>query len=181
MKKRIFDIIFSMLGLIIAGFFVFLFWIFASIDTKSNGLFIQNRIGQFGKPFKIYKLKTIKDKTQYVSRFGIFLRSSKIDELPQLWNIFIGNMTLVGPRPDIAGYYDNLRGENKKILELKPGLTSLASIKYSNEEETLAKQNDPLKYNDEIIFPDKVKMNLDYFYNHSLHVDFIIILKTIFR
>jgi lipopolysaccharide/colanic/teichoic acid biosynthesis glycosyltransferase len=101
--------------------------------------------------------------------------------LPQLINILLGQMSFVGPRPDIEGYYDNLKGENRKILELKPGLTSLASIKYSNEEEILAKQNDPLKYNDEIIFPDKVKMNLDYFYNRSFYVDLIIIFKTIFR
>lgn len=180
MKKRIFDIIFSIIGLIIAGFFVILFWILASVDTKSNGLFIQNRIGQFGIPFKIYKLKTIKDKTQHVSRFGIFLRNSKIDELPQLWNIFIGNMSFVGPRPDIKGYYDRLVGDDRKILELKPGITSLASIKYYNEEKILLQKDNPLQYNDHFIFPDKVKMNLEYYYKHSILMDIEIIFKTVF-
>lgn len=90
-------------------------------------------------------------------------------------------MSLVGPRPDVAGYYDRLEGENKKILELKPGLTSMASIKYANEEALLAAQENPLKYNDTVIFPDKVRMNLEYYYHHSLFGDLKIILKTIFR
>ncbi len=90
-------------------------------------------------------------------------------------------MSFVGPRPDIEGYYDKLEGENRKILALKPGLTSLASIKYAQEEAILANQNNPLKYNDEVIFPDKIKMNLDYYNSHSFFVDLKIILKTIFR
>ena len=98
-----------------------------------NGLFIQERIGQFGKVFRILKLKTINPKSQNISCFGNFLRKSKIDEFPQLWNVLKGDMSLVGPRPDIAGYYDVLKVENRKILELRPGLTSLASLKYFNE------------------------------------------------
>jgi lipopolysaccharide/colanic/teichoic acid biosynthesis glycosyltransferase len=160
---------------------IFLFWIIVSIDTKSNGLFIQERIGQFGKSFRIFKLKTIKDDSKEISKVGNFLRKSKIDELPQLWNVIIGNMSIVGPRPDIKGYYDKLEGDERKILELKPGLTSLASIKYANEDEILKLQRNPLKYNDEVIFPDKVKMNLDYYYNRSFFVDLKIILKTIIR
>lgn len=89
-------------------------------------------------------------------------------------------MSVVGPRPDIPGYYDLLEGENRKILELKPGLTSEASIKYANEEELLSKQENPLKYNDEVIFPDKVKINLDYYYNRSFWLDIKIIIQTIF-
>ena len=111
---------------------------------------------------------------------GAFLRNSKLDELPQLWNIVIGNMSFVGPRPDIAGYYDVLEGENRKILELKPGLTSLASIKYSKEELLLEQQENPLNYNDTVIFPDKVKMNLQYYYSNSVFIDVKIIWKTIF-
>jgi lipopolysaccharide/colanic/teichoic acid biosynthesis glycosyltransferase len=110
-----------------------------------------------------------------------FFRNSKLDELPQLWNVFLGDMSFVGPRPDIAGYYDVLEGENRKILELKPGLTSLASIKYANEDDILAHQENPLVYNDTILFPDKVKMNLAYFYNNSLLGDVKIILNTLFR
>jgi lipopolysaccharide/colanic/teichoic acid biosynthesis glycosyltransferase len=181
MQKRSFDIFFSVVGLLFGGLFLFLFWILSSIDTKSNGLFVQKRIGQFGKTFKIYKLKTIKDNSEIISRFGHFLRKSKIDELPQFWNILIGEMSFVGPRPDMVGYYDTLQGENKKILELKPGLTSEASIKYANEEELLKQQENPLKYNDEIIFPDKVKMNLEYYYKQSFLVDLQIIIKTILR
>jgi lipopolysaccharide/colanic/teichoic acid biosynthesis glycosyltransferase len=160
---------------------IFLFWIIVSIDTKSNGLFIQERIGQFGKSFRIFKLKTIKDDSKEISKVGNFLRKSKIDELPQLWNVIIGNMSIVGPRPDIKGYYDKLEGDERKILELKPGLTSLASIKYANEDEILKLQSNPLKYNDEVLFPDKVKMNLDYYYNRSFFVDLKIIVKTIIR
>ena len=182
MTKRLFDIFFSMIGLVLSSGFIVLFYILATLDTRQNGLFSQQRIGQFGKPFTIYKLRTYGLSTEKpVSRFGAFLRNSKLDELPQLWNVFLGNMSFVGPRPDIAGYYDVLEGENRKILELKPGLTSLASIKYANEDGLLAQQENPLVYNDTVVFPDKVKMNLAYYYNHSLFGDIGIIWKTLFR
>jgi lipopolysaccharide/colanic/teichoic acid biosynthesis glycosyltransferase len=159
---------------------LFLCIILASLDTKSFGLFIQERIGQFGKPFRIYKIKTLRDLTKEISGFGKFLRKSKLDELPQLFNILKGDMSFVGPRPDVAGYYDLLEGENRKVLELKPGLTSEASIKYRNEEKILKSIDNPLYYNDSVLFPDKVKMNLEYYYNHSIWVDIRIIFKTIF-
>ena len=181
MNKRIFDIFFSLFGIIFLGFFILLFWLLASIDTKSNGLFVQKRIGQFGKLFKIYKLKSIQNNSDYISKFGKFIRKSKIDELPQFFNILIGEMSFVGPRPDLAGYYDKLEGENRIILNLKPGLTSLASIKYANEDEILFKQENPLKFNDEVIFPDKVKINLEYSKKQSFMLDLKIIFKTIFR
>ena len=120
------------------------------------------------------------DRLKTISMFGKFLRKSKLDELPQLFNIINGDMSVVGPRPDIPGYYDLLEGENRKILELKPGLTSEASIKYRNEEELLQSAINSKQYNDEIIFPDKVKMNLNYYYNYNLLIDLKIILKTIF-
>jgi lipopolysaccharide/colanic/teichoic acid biosynthesis glycosyltransferase len=181
MLKRIFDILLSFISLLLSGWFLLLFWLIATIDTKSNGLFIQERIGQWGRVFKIYKLKTVRPKSRTISRLGQFLRKSKIDELPQLWNVLNGTMSFVGPRPDVAGYYDKLEGENRKVLELKPGVTSLASIKYANEEIVFAAQTNPLEYNDTVIFPDKVRMNLAYHYNHSLVGDLKIILKTIFR
>jgi lipopolysaccharide/colanic/teichoic acid biosynthesis glycosyltransferase len=181
MLKRIFDLLFSVVGFLAVGWLLFVFWIIASVDTKSNGLFIQERVGQWRKFFRIYKIKTMHPVTAKISRFGTFLRKTKIDELPQLFNILKGEMSVVGPRPDIAGYYDVLLAEERKILELKPGLTSLASIKYANEEELLAKQKNPLQYNDEVIFPDKVKINLDYYYNRSFREDIKIIWKTIFR
>jgi len=120
-------------------------------------------------------------KMHSISVFGKFLRKSKIDELPQLFNVLVGDMSFVGPRPDIPGYYDILTGEARKILELKPGLTSEASLKYYDEDSLLAQQEDPLLYNDTILFPDKVYMNLHYYYNRSFLGDLKIILKTIFR
>ena len=180
MLKRIFDITFSFFAIVLVGFFVFLFWIFASIDTFSNGLFVQERVGQFGQMFQIYKLKSIQNNSNKISKFGRFIRKHKIDELPQLWNVFIGNMSVVGPRPDIAGYYDKLIGAERKLLNLKPGLTSQASLKYYNEEIILANKKNPHEYNDRIIFPDKVKMNLEYLENQSFMLDLKIIFQTIF-
>jgi lipopolysaccharide/colanic/teichoic acid biosynthesis glycosyltransferase len=186
--KRFFDILFSALGLVIFFLVLILVWLIAVFDTRTNGIFTQERIGQYGKPFKIYKLRTIQLSTVsgalQISRFGRLLRKYKLDELPQLINVLNGEMSIVGPRPDISGYYDLLEGENRKVLELKPGLTSLASLKYYNEDKLLQKQAFPLKYNDEVLFPDKVKMNLEYYYQQSLSVDFKIIVgtfKLIFR
>jgi lipopolysaccharide/colanic/teichoic acid biosynthesis glycosyltransferase len=142
-------------------------------------MFFQKRIGQFGKPFMIYKLKTMHSNSEKITFFGSFFRKYKIDELPQFFNVLIGNMSIVGPRPDIEGYYNKLVGEDRKILELKPGITSLASIKYRNEDEILEKQDYPLEYNDTIIFPDKVKMNLEYYNHQSFLVDIKIIVQTI--
>ena len=181
MIKRLFDFFFAFIAIFFFGIFIFFFWILASIDTKSNGLFIQKRIGQFGKEFYIFKLKSIQNNSATISKFGKFIRKNKVDELPQFLNILIGNMSFVGPRPDIAGYYDKLEGENRKILNLKPGLTSMSSIKYANEDEILSKQENSLKFNDEIIFPDKVAMNLEYYKNQSILLDLKIIIKTIFR
>lgn len=180
MLKFFFDIIFSIFGLILCSLIIITCILLASIDTNSFGLFCQNRIGQFGKTFKIFKIKTINDKTKSISKFGKFLRKSKLDELPQLINILLGDMSFVGPRPDITGYYDMLEGENRNILKLKPGLTSEASIKYRDEELLLQNLPHPKQYNDEVIFPDKVKMNLDYYYHHNLLIDLKIILKTVF-
>lgn len=180
MLKRIFDLFFSFVGLLLSGWLLVFFWIIASLDTKSNGLFVQERIGQWGRIFKIYKLKTICPQTNRISRIGLFLRQTKIDELPQLWNVLKGEMSLVGPRPDIPGYYDVLKGESRKVLELKPGITSEASIKYQNEEMLLEQQENPLDYNDTIIFPDKVRMNLEYYYNRSFFGDIDIIVRTVF-
>ncbi len=115
-----------------------------------------------------------------ISKYGNFLRNSKFDELPQLLNILWGQMSFVGPRPDVPGYYDRLQGEERKILELKPGLLSRAALKYYNEEDILNAQQVPLKYNDEVIFPDKVRMNLDYYYNRSLREDLRILWGFLF-
>ena len=178
--KRIFDFLCSLLLLIFFGWVIILCIFLASVDTFSFGLFTQQRIGQYGRPFLIFKIKTMNDRLKTISMFGKFLRKSKLDELPQLFNIIKGDMSVGGLRPDIPGYYELLEGENRKILELKPGLTSEASIKYRNEEMLLQSVSNSKKYNDEVIFPDKVKMNLNYYYNHNLLIDLKIILKTIF-
>ena len=149
----------------------------AAISTASSGIFTQTRIGQHGKPFTIYKLRTMKNGE--VTRIGKLLRKTKIDELPQLFNILKGDMSFVGPRPDVPGYYDQLQGEDRRVLLLKPGLTSLAAIKYRKEEELLAHQEHPLLYNDQVIFPDKVRMNLEYLNKKSVWYDIKIICLTI--
>ena len=183
MIKRFFDIIFSLFSLLFFFWLVLITWFLAAIDTHTVGIFIQERIGQFGTPFKIYKLRTIQVLPSLgkprISKMGKFLRNYKLDELPQLFNVLKGEMSVVGPRPDLPGYYDLLDGENRKILELKPGLTSIASLKYSKEEYVLEKHLSPVIYNDRIVFPDKVQLNLDYYYQRSFWGDIGIILKTI--
>lgn len=183
MVKRIFDIIFSLSILLLFFWLILIFWLMAAIDTQTNGIFIQERIGQYGKKFKIFKLRTIQvlsiSGSARISKTGQFLRNYKLDELPQFLNVLMGKMSVVGPRPDLPGYYDLLEGENRKILELKPGLTSIASLKYSKEEYVLEKQSSPVIYNDRIVFPDKVQLNLDYYYQRSFWGDIGIILKTI--
>jgi lipopolysaccharide/colanic/teichoic acid biosynthesis glycosyltransferase len=183
MVKKLFDVIFAVTVFCFLSWLIILLWFLASIDTKSNGFFIHKRIGQFGNPFFIIKVKSIrwKDNVKMISLFGNFIRKTKLDELPQLINIIRGEMSFVGPRPDICGYYNHLRGEERILLELKPGLTSLASLKYADEERILLQQKNPMEYNDTVIFPDKVKMNLDYYYHNNLFIDIKIIIKTILR
>ncbi len=156
-------------------------------------IFKQERVGQFGRIFNIYKIRTMKtndeNNNNFVTTandnrilpFGKWLRRTKFDEIVELINVLKGEMSLVGPRPDVKGYADKLEGEDRKILELRPGITGPASLKYINEEEILARVSNPQQYNDEVIFPDKVKINLDYYYNRSFWGDIRIILNTIFR
>jgi lipopolysaccharide/colanic/teichoic acid biosynthesis glycosyltransferase len=114
-----------------------------------------------------------------ITQSGSFFRQYKIDELPQLWNVLIGNMSFVGPRPDVPGYADSLQGDDRLILKLRPGITGPASLKYKYEEEILALQDDPKNYNDEVIWPDKVSINKEYFYQYSFFKDLSYILNTI--
>jgi len=153
--------------------------------------FRQERIGQNGKLFKVIKFRTMSENNSgsvvtvkgdsRITPLGTKLRKYKLDELPELWNVLKGEMSLVGPRPDVPGYADNLIGESREILNLRPGITGPATLKYSNEEEILASVSDPVKYNDDVIFPDKVRINLEYIHNHGLIGDIKIILKTVFR
>lgn len=189
-KKRLFDLFFSFSGLLIFFPLILIAWFLASVDTKSNGFFIQKRVGIHGKLFNVYKIKTMRPilgitttVTQKldprITKLGFFLRKAKIDELPQLWNVFVGDMSFVGPRPDVPGYADRLEGDEKAILEIRPGITGPATLKYRNEEELLAQQSDPEDYNLKVIWPDKVKINLDYMRNWSLANDIKYIFKTV--
>jgi lipopolysaccharide/colanic/teichoic acid biosynthesis glycosyltransferase len=177
MNKFSFDLVLAIVLLLAVSPFILFVLFIASVSAKPNGFFVQQRIGQHAKPFTIYKLRTMQDGK--VTRMGKFLRKTKIDELPQLINILKGDMSFVGPRPDVPGYYDKLKGSDRCVLLLKPGLTSLAAIKYRNEEELLANQENPLLYNDQVIFPDKVKMNVEYLNKKSFWYDMKIIFLTI--
>ncbi len=180
MLKRLFDLFFSVLGLIFLGSILLICIFIATIDTNSFGLFIQTRIGQNGIPFKIFKIKTFSDKSKEVTAIGRFFRATKLDELPQLLNVLLGTMSFVGPRPDIAGYADKLQEDNRVILSLKPGITGLASLKYRDEEALLQQQKLPLIYNNEVIWPDKVRINKWYAHNHTFLMDLQILFFTIF-
>ena len=160
--------------------FLFLVLGITAIDTQSNSFFTQERIGQHGKSFLIYKLRTLHTKTNKTSLWGQMLRKTKLDELPQLLNILKGQMTFVGPRPDVPGYADKLAGADQIILQLKPGLTGLASLKYRNEEQLLAQQTHPQHYNDEVIWPDKVRINKWYAQNRTFVMDLQILFYTFF-
>ena len=188
--KRGFDIIVSFLGLTFSWWLIFIAWVIATFETKSNGFFIQKRVGRNGKIFNVIKIKTMKkvegvDTTitssndVRITKSGKFFRDTKIDELPQLINVLLGDMSFVGPRPDVPGYADKLEGEDRIVLSIRPGITGPASLKYKNEEEILASQSDPKWYNDNIIWPDKVKLNKEYIKNWSLKKDIEYIIKTV--
>ena len=154
-------------------------------------IFRQRRVGRGGRLFTMYKFRSMTvghggssvsvAGESRITPLGHVLRRYKLDELPELWNVLIGDMSLVGPRPDVPGYADKLTGEDRDVLRLRPGITGPASLKYANEEEILALVDDPQRYNDEVIFPDKVRINLQYYRSHSLAGDIKLILATIFR
>ncbi len=189
--KRAFDVLASALGLALTGWIIILAYIAASIDTKRSGFFTQERIGRGGMPFKVIKIRTMRNLPSInttvtalndprITPLGRFLRKTKIDELPQLINVFLGQMSFVGPRPDVAGFADKLTGEDRIILWIRPGITGPATLKYRGEEELLAGQDNPEKYNDEVIFPDKVRLNREYVVNYSFWKDIKYIYQTIF-
>jgi len=191
MVKYLFDRIVSFIGLL--ALWPVLFIIAILIKIKMPGgpvLFKQQRVGKDAKLFTMFKFRsmTVSHSGSSVSvagesritPFGAILRKYKLDELPELWNVLIGDMSFVGPRPDVPGYADKLKGEDRLILRLRPGITGPASLKYRNEEEILAQVDDPIKYNDEVIYPDKVRINLDYYRNHSLIGDLRFIVETVF-
>ena len=187
--KNIFDYILALILLFFLVGLIVLLVIVSSLDTNQFGVFVQNRIGRDGKTFKMYKIRSMKGFSRssittsehQITKFGKFLRNYKLDELPQLFNILKGEMSFVGPRPDVAGYADKLTGEDKIMLRVKPGITGPAQLKYRKEDELLSEVDDPIKYNDEILWPDKVKINVEYVKNWSFKQDLIYMFQTIFK
>jgi Sugar transferases involved in lipopolysaccharide synthesis len=188
--KFIFDRGASLFGLIFL--FPVLIIVGILICIKMPGgpiIFKQRRVGQYGRLFTMYKFRsmTVAHSGSSVSVKGesritplrAVLRKYKLDELPELWNVLIGDMSFVGPRPDVPGYADKLEGEDRRMLLLKPGITGPASLKYRNEEELLAKQENPQEYNDKVLFPDKVRLNIEYLDNWSFSNDIKFIIYTV--
>lgn len=160
----------------------------STLDTREFGLFSQKRIGKDGKCFQIYKIRTMRGiqtssittDAHHITSMGHFLRKYKLDELPQLFNILKGDMSFVGPRPDVEGYADVLIGSDRIILTVKPGITGPAQLKYRNEEEILSSVDNPMAYNDQVIWPDKININKEYVKNWTFSTDIYYILKTVF-
>lgn len=192
MLKRSFDMVLSAFGLVVAAPLIAAGWLAATIETRRNGFFLQERVGRHGKPFRIVKLRTMRDAAcdlgtittaddPRITRSGAVLRRTKIDELPQLWNVLVGDMSFVGPRPDVPGYADRLEGEDRIILSVRPGITGPATVKYRNEEDILSRQADAQRYNHEVIWPDKVRINKEYIQNHSFLSDLQCLFRTVIR
>lgn len=189
--KFIFDKVMSLLGLVFLS--PILLVVALLIKKKMPGgpvLFCQKRVGQYGQLFTVYKFRSMTvagegqtsvaaAETARVTPLGEKLRKYKLDELPELWNVLKGDMSFVGPRPDVPGYADKLVGEDRDVLKLKPGITGPASLKYRNEEELLSIVTNPEQYNDKIIYPDKVRLNLYYLHNYSFYKDIEMIFATV--
>nr|WP_286433562.1 sugar transferase [Myroides odoratimimus] len=190
MVKRIFDIISSGIGLImLSPIFLFLaIWI--KVDSQGPVFYKQVRVGKNGKDFKIFKFRsmrqgsdkqgliTVGGRDPRVTNSGYYIRKYKLDEFPQLINVFVGDMSVVGPRPEVRKYVDLYNEEQLRVLSVRPGITDIASIKYRNENELLEKAEDPDKTYIEEIMPDKLKYNLEYINNASFIYDIKLIFET---
>lgn len=188
--KNVFDYTASFLGLLLLSPLLGLVALLIRLKMPDGPvIFRQQRVGREGRLFTMYKFRTMTvghgGSTVSVAGeiritpLGAKLRKYKLDELPELWNVLKGDMSFVGPRPDVPGYADRLQGADREVLSLKPGITGPASLKYRNEEELLALQDDPQRYNDEVIFPDKVRINREYMRHWSFGLDMKIIVYTL--
>ncbi len=188
--KYIFDRVAALIGLLCIWWLLIIVAIIIKIKMPGGpAIFKQTRIGRHGKPFTMYKFRTMTVNhsgssvsvagESRITPLGAVLRKYKIDELPELWNVLIADMSFVGPRPDVPGYADALTGDDREVLLLRPGITGPASLKYRNEEEILAAVDNPQIYNDNIIFPDKVRINRYYLHNYSFVSDIKMILCTV--
>lgn len=188
--KSFFDYALAIILLPVLLPLIFLLVLFASLDTGQFGMFPQKRVGKDARIFPIYKIRSMKgrselsvttESTHAITAFGKFIRKTKLDETPQIFNILLGQMSFVGPRPDVAGYADLLQGEDRIILSVKPGITGPAQIAFKDEEETLRRVDDPQRYNDEVIWPEKVRINKNYVKNWTFSRDLNYLILTIFN
>jgi len=190
MFKRLFDFIFSFLGLLLIFPLLLLIAIAINVTSKGSTFYKQVRVGRNNKDFKIFKFRTMKlhsdkqglltvgGRDSRITSVGYYLRKYKLDELPQLINVFIGNMSFVGPRPEVRNYVNYYSENQLKVLQVKPGITDLASIEFRNENDLLSKANDPNQFYIDEIMPKKIEINLKYLENRSLLKDIIVIFKT---
>ena len=188
---RLFDILFSLVGLVILSPIFIVIYILIRVESKGGGFYSQERVGKNGTTFKLLKFRSMRtgaDKQglitvgghdSRITRMGYFIRKYKIDELPQLLNVLKGDMSLVGPRPEVMKYVDMYTDEQRRVLDIKPGITDYASIEYSDENVILGQANDPDKVYVEQIMPDKIRLNMRYIENHNLMEYFKIIFLTI--
>lgn len=188
--KRFFDIVASLLGLIVLSPLLLVVAIWVKMDSEGPVFFRQVRVGRYNKDFRIFKFRsmrvgsdkgsqvTIGGRDPRVTRSGYFIRKFKIDELPQLINVLVGDMSLVGPRPEVRHYVDYWTPEQMRVLDVRPGITDPASIRFRNENELLAKAKNPEKYYVEVIMPQKIKLYLDYVNQASFWYDLKLILQT---
>lgn len=188
--KYIFDRLLSCIGIIALGPVLLIVAVLIRIKMPDGPVFFkQKRVGKDGDLFTMFKFRSMTMShngssvsvagESRITPLGAKLRKYKLDELPELWNVLIGDMSFVGPRPDVPGYADMLVGEDREVLKLRPGITGPASLKYRNEEEILATVDDPQKYNDEVIYPDKVRINRYYLHHYSFWTDIKMILATV--
>ena len=187
---RFFDIIFSIIGLVILSPLFIVLYLLIRIESQGGGFYSQERIGKNGKPFKLFKFRsmrigsdkkgliTIGEKDNRITKTGFILRKYKLDELPQLWNVFIGDMSLVGPRPEVKKYTDLYTEEQKQVLQVRPGITDWASIKYVDENKILGESKDPDEAYVNLIMPNKIKLNMVYIQHQTLGEYFKIIFTT---
>lgn len=188
--KRTFDVVLALVLLTLTWWLIALAVLAATIDTRRSGLFRQTRVGRDGRPFTLYKVRTMREHATVdtvvtttddprITPLGRLLRRTKIDELPQLVNVLRGDMSFVGPRPDVPGFADRLEGDDRVVLSIRPGITGPATLKYRREEELLAGVDDPEAYNRNVIFPDKVAINRHYIEHYSLREDMRCLIDTV--
>lgn len=193
MLKRLFDILLSLIGLLLLSPVFAVISIFILVDSKGGIFFKQSRVGKGEKDFSLFKFRTMRENSENaglltigardnrVTPVGFYLRKYKLDELPQLINVLLGDMSLVGPRPEVRKYVDMYDSEQKKVLSVKPGITDYASIEYSSENELLAGKSDPEDFYISVVMPEKLKLNLKYIREANLFTDIKIIIRTLLK